>query len=208
MSVVVQIDAKQLADMGLAVKMSADNAQYTRALNAAINRSGRSATADPLKKDLRERTSIKADRLNRALKVTPATFETLQYTVSASGRPIPLSYFDVRQTRRGVSARAWGKRTVYRGTFIATMQTGHMGVFRRNQTASRRERRYDERGRVYYTELPIIELAGPSIPRTMLQGPIKEAWEAKVRQRLPIEFERELNRVVSGFKGRQEGVRY
>jgi hypothetical protein len=201
MTVILNLDAREVTGFASAIQASATNKQWRRAMNAALNRVGRSATTK-LKRDLREVTNVKTDRLNAAIVERRSNFEDLQYTVSASGRPLPLAYFDVRQTKRGVSARAWGKRTLFRGTFLATMDTGHMGVFRRGREGARRVKRYDARGHVYYSQLPIIELAGPSIPRMMLNQKIRDSFEATAKERLPIEYERELKRVVNGWKGK------
>src|SRR4051812_26667170 len=108
MSVVLDIDARSLIDISKAVRLSANNKDHTRALNAAINRVGNAGVAGVVK-DLRAVTSVRADRAKKALAIRQSTFETLQYRVTASGRPLPLSYFDVSQGKRGVSARAWGR---------------------------------------------------------------------------------------------------
>lgn len=198
MAVVLQIDARRLIDTSKTIRLSATNKDHTRALNAAINRTGDAGVVQ-VKKSLREATDVKADRLNKALAISRSSFENLRYVVKASGRPLPLAYFDVRQGKRGVSARAWGRRTLFRGTFLATMPSGHMGVFRRSRTEVRRVKRYDKRGRVYYSQLPIIELAGPSIPRAMTQAAVVQAFENLVKERLPREYAHEIERVVNGW---------
>jgi len=206
--VLLQIDARQISDLAEAVEQSVTDRQYTRALNAAINRVGRSATTQA-KRDLRKATDIKTDRLDAAITETRSNFESLQYVVTGSGRPLPLSYFDVRQGRKGVSARAFGRREVYRGTFLATVGSGgHQGVFKRDRERARRVKRVDPGGRVYYSQLPIIELAGPSVPRAMASAAIRDGFARTVLERLPIEFERELNRVVQGFRGKEAGVTF
>jgi hypothetical protein len=78
-----------------------------------------------------------------------ATATNLQATVVASGRRIPLMDFSARQTSRGVSANTGQGRKTYPGAFIATMKTGHRGVFKRKPGVGR---------------LPIHELFGPSVP--------------------------------------------
>jgi hypothetical protein len=49
-----------------------------------------------------------------------------------SGKEIPLAKYPARQTKRGVSVLVnKGKRKLVRGAFLATMKSGHTGVFRR-----------------------------------------------------------------------------
>jgi hypothetical protein len=76
--------------------------------------------------------------------------------VIATGRRIPLSRWRVRQTRRGVTANLPGGAGQYPGAFLATMSSGHRGVFRRTGGPRRR----GPRGQ----DLPIRELFGPSVP--------------------------------------------
>lgn len=85
-------------------------------------------------------------------------------TISVSGARIPLIDFKAtgqepsRGRGRGVSARLGGARTRYPNAFIATMRSGHRGVFTRVGQSSRRS----AGGRS--NNLPIAELMGPSLP--------------------------------------------
>lgn len=81
--------------------------------------------------------------------VRNASASRLEAQVIASGKRIPLIKFSARQTKRGVTARLKGGAGKYPNAFIATMPTGHQGVYQRRPGARR---------------LPIYELFGPSIP--------------------------------------------
>jgi hypothetical protein len=100
------------------------------------------------------------------------------FEITASGRPIPLAWFDARQTRRGVSARPWGSRRVFPSTFIVETLGGQ--VFRRAGRA----------------RLPIVKLWGPSMPREMLRDEVPKVFFEEVRAKLPIRLEHELRRVL------------
>ena len=57
-----------------------------------------------------------------------------------------------------------GNKEVFNHAFIATMPTGHVGVFERNQEKDKRKVKVYKNGKfVYYKHLPIKELKGPSI---------------------------------------------
>ena len=58
---------------------------------------------------------------------------------------MPLVAYPYRQTKQGVSVEVnRGKRTLLKGAFVATMKSGHVGIFRRQGK----------------TRLPIEELRG------------------------------------------------
>lgn len=89
-----------------------------------------------------------------SIAIKRATFSNQTGHLAVTGRRIPLIAFNARQTRAGVSYRLPGGRGLVPSGFIATMRSGHTGVF-----ARRGKRR-----------LPIIEQFGPSLPRAMVGG--------------------------------------
>jgi hypothetical protein len=100
-----------------------------------------------------------------------------QTYLRSSRRLIPLMQFGARQTNPGVrAARPWGKPQVFKSTFIATMPSGHRGVFRRSGSRS----------------LPIKEMMGPSIHGTFAQPSVQATVRATIRQRLPVLLARRI----------------
>lgn len=91
----------------------------------------------------------------------------------ARGRPLNLIRFKARQTRRGVSATAWGKRKVYKGAFIANQGRT---VFKRTSKA----------------RTPIKAMWGPSIPKTMLQDYVIKAMNQTANRQWRKNFARDL----------------
>lgn len=81
------------------------------------------------------RKRFKAKVVNDALVLTfPKTKEldSLLWRMDVKGTRIPVMAFNPRQVRKGVSvAINQGKRKVIPGAFIATMKSGHEGVYRR-----------------------------------------------------------------------------
>ncbi len=107
-----------------------------KALAQALSKAGGGA-ARAMKaessRQIRERKRFRAWHVNRAL---PLTFPTskeitrLAWRMDVSGAPVPVAAFSHRQTRRGVSvAINKGSRSLIRSAFIATMASGHKGVF-------------------------------------------------------------------------------
>jgi hypothetical protein len=97
--------------------------------------------------------------------------------VLSSRKPIPLIEFPgVRQTATGVFTRAWGRPQTILHAFIATMPTGHRGVYRR--TGEHR--------------LPIKQLWGPTIAGTFQTPDVRKIIETQMKLRLPINLKRRI----------------
>src|SRR5689334_21043309 len=127
----------------------------TGPLKAALKRALRKAGATALRdmrseasKRIRTRKAIRPKYIRRALTLRRAKgsdIASMEWAVDVSGEPVPLIAYPHRQTKKGVSVEVnRGKRTLVKGSFAATMRSGHEGVFRRRG-----------RGR-----LPINELLG------------------------------------------------
>jgi Prophage minor tail protein Z (GPZ) len=143
-----------------------------RALNRALT-SGNAELARLIAKDM----GLKVSEVKAALKSTPATETRLEVKLSASAKRIPLAKFAARQTRKGVSynlGAGGGGRKVLAHSFIATVGSGHTGVFTR-KTAKR---------------LPIDQKFGPSIggvlARYRRQGiaKMRETFDARLAHEL------------------------
>ncbi len=82
---------------------------------------------------VREIYNVKAKDLNRSVKIKRANFQNMEATLTVRGRKIPVYMFSPRQTRQGVSIRIRKDRgrKVIGTSFIATMPSGHIGVFQR-----------------------------------------------------------------------------
>ncbi len=85
---------------------------------------------------IRQRKRFKASTLNKAMTLgfpsRAASIDALVWTMDVSGKPVPLVEFPHSQTQRGVSVGInVSKRTLIQSAFIATMQSGHTGVFER-----------------------------------------------------------------------------
>ena len=126
----------------------------------ALNRSGVSAYSNT-SKEVRQDYRIKASSLKRAVKFYRANRSRLTYRMVFNDYGLPLYKFANKQGARGVRAEMLrGKKILYRGTFIATMPSGHIGIFARKRNAKAKK---NKRGR--WTQLPIKELRGLSVGR-------------------------------------------
>lgn len=139
-------------------KLSQIERRLPRAIPRALNRgatSGRTVMVRAMARD----TGLKAKDVRGRVSIERATTARHVASLSASQRRVPLIQFRARGPEpsrgkgRGVRARIPGGQGRYPNAFIATMRSGHRGVFRRTG-----------RGR-----LPITELHGPSIARVFLR---------------------------------------
>lgn len=159
-----------------------------RAANSTNNKvavTARKHTVSDLKNAMGQSTGLSSSGFRRALALRRSTLRTLTATITASGRPLPLIDFNARKGAKGVTAKAWGKRKQYKGTFIARMPNGKRGVFKRSGKK----------------RLPIKELFGPSIPAVFLQDDIQRNLKRVINQNWRPTFERELAYYLRKFNG-------
>lgn len=133
-------------------------------VSRAINRTTTTARAEIARKIAAE-VKIKISDIKNKIGRTKATSRRWESILNIKARRIPLMKFGAKQTAKGVSytIKKSGGRKFIESAFIATMKSGHQGVFKR-KTAGR---------------LPIIELFGPSVGE-VFEGSGKIAKEITV----------------------------
>jgi hypothetical protein len=108
------------------------------ALKRALKKAGATALRDmrsEASKRIRARKRIKGKYVSRAITLSRpkgGDIASLEWAVRVSGEPVPLVAYPHRQTKKGVSVEVnRGKRTLLKESFVATMKSGHKGVYRR-----------------------------------------------------------------------------
>lgn len=143
------------------------------ATNRALNRTGDHANTLTVR-ELAGITGLKQKDVRAAMTRVRANFSNLTYRLAAIGRALNLIRFGARQTKKGVSASAWGKRKIYRGTFIANQGRT---VFVRTSHA----------------RLPIKAVHGPSLPREFGRAEFMARLKEAVTVKWRAEFSAQLN---------------
>lgn len=112
------------------------------ALKRALRKAGATALRDmrsEASKRIRARKRIKVSYITRALTLRRpkgSDIAAMSWALDVSGEPVPLIAYPHRQTRKGVSVEVnRGKRTIVKRSFVASMQSGHAGIFRRKGKA-------------------------------------------------------------------------
>lgn len=161
-----------------------------RSLNKAITQCRTRAA-----REISDKRNIKVGRARQDMRIKRASYSVQEAAIIASGNPIRV--IEVKgvksQTKKGVAAKieAKGKRHLFKGAFIATLESGHTGVFERvghlthvSKSNSKGTRRFN---------LPIRELTLPSVPATL----VAEEIDTKLRAYAAPVYEAELERLLN-----------
>lgn len=172
----VQLDVK-IDKLGLAL----ETGRFRRAAVRVAKKAGSTALRDmraEATKRIRARKRIQGKYIRRALSLRRpkgSDLASLSWTLAVSGEPVPLVAYPHRQTRQGVSVEVnRGKRTLVKRSFVATLKSGHEGVFRRRGTA----------------RLPIDELRGSRPVDALLHQGEADAVASRGRRSFAATFHR------------------
>jgi hypothetical protein len=136
--------------------------------------------------------NLKVSAIKKGLTITRATSGRLTATVVASGRPIPLIAYGARQTGKGVSVDVLHGRKLIAGAFIATMRSGHKGIYVR---VGNRHKRVMKAGKPVWSALPIRELFGPSVPDGLANKAAQDALQRLVEDKFPELLRQQIKRL-------------
>lgn len=172
-----------------------------RAMNRAVL-SARTVMVRSMAQD----TGLKQKDVRDAIRTENATGTRLQAKIAASLKRLPLIKFGARQTAAGVSYKLGGSRNVVPGAFIATVHAGksgfHTGVFARQPGSTHRT--VDRGGRRMRTQLPIVELRGPSLGKVFEK--YRPAGIARAQESFATNLAHELKFRASGDTGDDAGT--
>lgn len=168
----------RLKDAPLKIKRDA----IRNAMNRAVQQ-GRTAASRAIRADY----AYKASTVNASFKVHLANNTNGSAALQSKGRRVRLIDMGARQTAKGVSVRVSKRRKLIRGAFIATMKSGHRGVFIRLTKKS----------------LPIKEMYTIGVPEAFRAKPVMNATTEKMEQSFYKRLEHETNRLM-GDRGSKD----
>lgn len=116
------------------------------------------------------------------IKIVPATINKLSARLTSSYQPLNLINFRARQTKKGVTASAWGKRKLYKSAFIQTMPKAGKKLVMKRKGKPR---------------LPLQQLYGPSVSNTLAEvsGKVSEDGLTFLRKRFKTELDFEVSKL-------------
>lgn len=168
------------------------NGQQNLAIARAINHVAAKAKTQA-SRDIRQEYNVKAKDLKSAIYINKATRNYLEGTIIATGRPLPIMGFAARQTKKGVTVDVMGQRKLIRGSFMATMNSGHRGVFARGNYSGYNFQFRDKRIRKQGNDLAINELTTSSVPKMMQNNAVLSALEKGLTEDFPSRLRHELS---------------
>lgn len=164
-----------------------------RAMQRALTRTGDMARTQVVRA-LTRQTGLPRAVIVRAVQVTRPSFGNLAYIMTASGGNIRLRHFKARETRRGVSATPFGKRTVFAGTFMKAGWVWGKRVVKPNWNGQVFRRTGSVTGNGM-DEFEVVR-SGVYIPREMAQGATEQAWRDSVDKNLEQRMRHEIGRLL------------
>lgn len=167
------------------VKTDVNSKAIPRALNKLITQAGNQAAREIRKAGY----GFKIRDIKARMKIKRATEGNPVASIRVYHRAVPLIEFSARQTKQGVTVNVKNGRKLVKGAFIATMPTGHQGVYIRVGNTHKKVNK--SRGPIWQG-LPIKQLYGPSVAvsfandtvMTVLQRFIKDKWPQLLRHEI------------------------
>lgn len=159
---------------------------FPKAAVRSLNRTARKVRTIA-RRSTAKRMGLAQKAIKSRMDIDKARPNRLTVLVTGRGKPFNLIRFGARQIKRGVSAKPWGKRRVFRGAFIATMPNGKRIVVARRGEA----------------RLPLKALFGPGLARTMADEEVVRAMETTGSETL----EKEMRNNLRFFAGKLRGAK-
>jgi hypothetical protein len=157
-----------------------------KALVTALNKVGAEVVTQA-KRELKDTTGLKAGVVGKKIAKDKARRGDEEYTIRIKLRYLNLIEFGARQTKKGVSTKAWGKRKLYKHAFIGSgRNSGKQLVF----------------GKTRGNPKKLKALHGPSLPREFHRQDMESLFNKKIKTRFPILFKRALEFQMLKAKGR------
>lgn len=167
--------------------------------------------------------TAKKSAVDETIKITKATENNPTAYIASTGRPLALMNYSSRQTKKGVSVqvRKDRPRKVVAGAFMATMKSGHKGVYWRKwhgrviTQLSRADIAIERSGFIWSAKLkryisiawlpkeyrlPLEELYGPRVPDIMSNDPVMNVILSKADTRLHTNLLHETDYELSKHK--------
>lgn len=155
-----------------------------RAINRSLTK-GRTMSSRSIRKDYK----AKAGDVKKRLDLQKASRVTLTGHIGADTKPMPMMLFRPSQRRDGVSVRITRTRKRLRGAFMATMPSGHRGVWARG--------RYTADGfKFMRARLPITELRTVSISSTIKNRDVESRIGKEIGEFFPQRMLHELRNIA------------
>ena len=161
-----------------------------RAMNAGLK--GLEVEA---KAEARKATTLKLSRINQAMRKQRARAGAAHVELGIRADPVPLIHFRARELKRGgvsFQVKKSGGRHVLKHAFIATMPSGHRGVFERDL------KKVVPRKAPKYSGLRIRQNVSTGVAQHLNKPPIKRRIQREALKRFTKELDRQIKLSLAG----------
>ena len=189
------------------------DAEFNTGVARAINHTAAKAkTASS--KEIRSIYNISAKDVNKSFDIRRANRAQLYAYIVSTGKPIPVHNFKPIQTKEGVSVLIKkGNRQLIKGAFLATMASGHKGIFARGTYKGGkgdfvfRNKRIRKAGgyalkngryQPINNDLNINEITTVSVPRAFSNQVVLRNLSNTIDREFPARMMHELSRIRKG----------
>jgi hypothetical protein len=181
--------------LGNLSKGMADKA-ITRTINKTAVQGKTQAT-----REIKEQYQISTRVVGRGISIRRAGRGVLQAVIKVEGRPLPMIAFQAKKDARGVSVVIKGRRVVVPHAFIATLKSGHKGVFARGGYKGGFEKNGQQFGRFQFGKqrFPIGELFTASLPQGFNNKVVKDKVVKRINEQFPKVLGQEIAYLLSQF---------
>ena len=150
---------KALRDIGNVPRKYVQKAMVT-----ALNKVGAEVFTQA-KRELKDATGLKAGVVAKGMKKDKARRGDEEYSIFIKSRYKNVIEFGARQTKKGVTAKVWGKRRIYRGAFIESgRNSGKQLFFKQDKDNPKRA----------------VALHGASLPREFHRQDMESIFKKKI----------------------------
>lgn len=191
----IKIDKEDLANVESAM-VGVKNG-YAKVLVRSLNKTILGVRTDAVKEIGKEITP-KAKIIRDTFVLSKATYAWLKATVKSTGWPVPVIHYAARSVKKGVTykIRQAGGRLLLKHAFIATMKSGHKGVFWREYkgTPTKKVKPNVKYGALpERMRLPISQRYGPAVQDIFGDNKVMEPILKKAGDRLSKELNHQLD---------------
>lgn len=177
---------------------------FTRAGNKSLLK-----TRTKARKALQLKFNLPATLVNREITSKNANKGNPIAYIQGRGSRIPLIKVKggVTQKRLGVSINTGTGRRIIKGAFLATMPSGHTGVFKRTSGVPIRRVRYvNDKGQRQTRALPIRQLTFPPMARMLTNKRMANSLFTFYTRDFPLQLRKQLNFEFDKAGGRRRGL--
>lgn len=149
-----------------------------------------------LNDEARKRYKVKKTKFNKSLSLSRATNATLTATLSSKGRPLPLSYFEIRKNGK----RKAGQGHQLQSTSLTPLsKNGNKAFVAKVKGTNQSGAEYSHRGLFYRPTdkpFPILQIYGSSVPAMVGSPYVYGKLEPAIHEKLQDNLQRHIDMVL------------